>query len=66
MYALLTIAEIAHHWGKHYRSVERALDRGRYPLRGRQTGPGRGCWLISRRSVELRWGKPVVPLQPLN
>lgn len=57
----LTIPEIVVHWRKNKRTVERAIDCGRYPLVARQAGSKRGTWLIDRASVVRRWGDPVIP-----
>jgi len=57
---VLTIPEVARCWRKNKRTVERAIDAGRYPLIARQESARRGAWLIDRASVVRRWGDPVI------
>jgi excisionase family DNA binding protein len=56
---VLTIREVAQRWGLHPTTVRRAIDAGRLPLTARKSPDDvRGTWLITRASVERRWGKP--------
>lgn len=59
---LVTVAEAARCWGKHYTSVRRARDSGKFPLVSRSAG--RNCF-ITVSSLRRRWGAPIVPLESL-
>lgn len=55
---VLTAREVALLWGKHPKTVRRAIGTGRYPLEARKSPEdARGAWLISRASCIRRWGR---------
>lgn len=56
---VLTIREIAQRWRLHPTTVRRAIDARHAALVARKSpDDARGTWLITRASVEQRWGKP--------
>lgn len=60
LYEVLTIREIAQRWRLHPTTVRRAIDARRSALVARKSPDDhRGIWLITRDSVERRWGKIV-------
>lgn len=55
---VLTVTEAALVWRKHPKTIRRAIESGRVPLRARKSPDDeRGCWLILRESVIARWGE---------
>lgn len=55
---VLTVTEAAALFNVHPRTVRRAIDSRRRPLRARKSpDTERGIWLIARASCEQRWGK---------
>lgn len=54
LYATLTTGEVCHGWHKHYKTVLQAIHAGN--IVARKAGK---TWVISRKSVYQRWGKPL-------
>lgn len=55
LYGVLTTAEVATGWDKHYKTVLQAIHAGN--LVARKAGK---TWVISRKSVYQWWGKPAI------
>jgi hypothetical protein len=57
LFAVVTMAEISYHWGKHRSTIYSAIDRGHILARS-----GKNGWLIDIKSVISYWGQPKIPI----